>query len=130
MHKGVGVGIELLIQLYPRLTPFSDREDDASRVGLGIFKNYSLIRSLGLVACPVQSKSEVEMRLQSRFRLSADLNLSPFKYFWPASPALFFSSVQGPNNEATSKPNASTIRELEKYVHTICTRGLGLELNC
>ncbi len=50
MHKGVGVGIELLIQLSPRPTPFSDREDDASRVGLGIFKNYSLIRSLGLVA--------------------------------------------------------------------------------
>ena len=81
MHKGVGVGIELLIQLSPRPTPFSDREDDASRVGLGIFKNYSLIRSLGLVARPVQSKSEVEMRLQSRFCLSADLNLSPFKYF-------------------------------------------------
>jgi len=93
MHKGVGVGIELLIQLSPRPTPFSDREDDASRVGLGIFKNYSLIRSLGLVARPVQSKNEVEMRLQSRFRLSADLNLSPFKYFRPASPALFLSSV-------------------------------------
>ena len=31
---------------------------------------------------------------------------------------------QRPNNEATSKPNASTIRELEKYVHKICTRGL------
>ena len=33
-------------------------------------------------------------------------------------------------DEATSKPNASTIRELKKYVHKICTRGLGLELNC
>jgi len=34
-------------------------------------------------------------------------------------------------HEATSKPNASTIRELKKYVHKICTRGgLGLELNC
>ena len=31
--------------------------------------------------------------------------------------------------EATSKLNASMIRELEKYVHKICTRGLGLELN-
>jgi hypothetical protein len=31
--------------------------------------------------------------------------------------------------EATSKPNASTIRELDEYVHKICTRGLGLELN-
>jgi hypothetical protein len=93
MDKGIGVGIELLIQLSPRPTPFSDREDDASRVGLGIFKNYSLIRSLGLVARPVQSKSEVEMRLQSRFCLSTDLNLSPFKYFRPASPALFLSSV-------------------------------------
>ena len=30
MHKGVGVGIELLIQLSPRPTPFSGREDDAS----------------------------------------------------------------------------------------------------
>ncbi len=35
----------------------------ASRVGLGIFKNYSLIRSRGLVALPMQSKSKVEMRL-------------------------------------------------------------------
>jgi len=32
MHKGVGVGIELLIQLSPRPTPFSDREDDASSI--------------------------------------------------------------------------------------------------
>jgi hypothetical protein len=31
--------------------------------------------------------------------------------------------------EATSKPNASTIRELDEYVHKICTRGLGMELN-
>ena len=31
--------------------------------------------------------------------------------------------------KATSKPNASTIRELEKYVHKICTRGFGWELN-
>ena len=29
-------------------------------------------------------------------------------------------------DEATSKPNASTIRELDEYVHKICTRGLGL----
>ena len=36
---------------------------------------------------------------------------------------------QRPNNEPTSKPNASTIRELDEYVHKICTRGLGLELN-
>ena len=33
-------------------------------------------------------------------------------------------------DEATSKPNASTIRELKKYVHKMCTRGLGLESNC
>jgi hypothetical protein len=26
-------------------------------------------------------------------------------------------------DEATLKPNASTIRKLEKYVHKICTRG-------
>jgi hypothetical protein len=32
MHKGVGVGIELLIQLSPRPTPFSNREDDASSI--------------------------------------------------------------------------------------------------
>ena len=30
MHKGVGVGIEFLIQLSPRPTPFSNRKDDAS----------------------------------------------------------------------------------------------------
>jgi len=63
MHKGVGVGIELLIQLSLRPTPFSDREDDA----FGDFKNYSLIRSLGLVARPMQSKSEVEMRFNLVF---------------------------------------------------------------
>jgi hypothetical protein len=38
MHKGVGDGIEFLIQLSPRPTPFSDRKDDASWVGLGILK--------------------------------------------------------------------------------------------
>ena len=32
MHKGVGIGIELLIQLSPGPTPFSDREDDASSI--------------------------------------------------------------------------------------------------
>jgi hypothetical protein len=32
MHKGVGVGIELLIQLSPCPTPFSDQEDDASSI--------------------------------------------------------------------------------------------------
>jgi hypothetical protein len=32
MHKGVGVGIEFLIQLSPRPTPFSDRKDDASSI--------------------------------------------------------------------------------------------------
>jgi len=37
MHKGVGVGIEVSIQLSPRPTLFSDREEDASRVGLEIF---------------------------------------------------------------------------------------------
>ena len=36
---------------------------------------------------------------------------------------------QRPNNEATSKPNASMIRELIEYVQKICTRGLWLELN-
>ncbi len=67
MHKGVGVGIEFLIQLSPRPTPFSDRKDDASQGGFGDFKNYSLIRSLGLVARPVQSKSEVEIRFNRVF---------------------------------------------------------------
>jgi hypothetical protein len=31
--------------------------------------------------------------------------------------------------EATSKPNASTIRESEKKVHKMCTRRSGLELS-
>jgi excinuclease UvrABC helicase subunit UvrB len=39
------------------------------------------------------------------------------------------SCIYGMGIEATSKPNASTIRELENYVHKICTRGLGLGLN-
>ena len=33
-----GGGIEFLIQLSPHPTPFSDRKDDASRVGLGILR--------------------------------------------------------------------------------------------
>jgi hypothetical protein len=32
MHKGVGDGIEFLIQLSPRPTPFSDLKDDASSI--------------------------------------------------------------------------------------------------
>jgi hypothetical protein len=32
VHKAVGFGTEFLIQFSPHLTPFSDREDDASSI--------------------------------------------------------------------------------------------------
>jgi hypothetical protein len=61
-----------------------------------LLKNYSLIRSLGLVARPVQSKSKVEMRLQSRFRLSAEAHLNIFGLAVPLSfSPLLSASKQG-----------------------------------
>ncbi len=39
VHEGIGFGIEFLIQFSTPLIPFGDREDDASRMGLGILES-------------------------------------------------------------------------------------------
>ncbi len=67
--------------------------------GLGDFKNYSLIRSWRLLACPMLMKSEVEMRLRgSQFCPSVFLFLwlSPYLKFLSAVPALFPLLCQRP----------------------------------
>ncbi len=59
-----------------------------------VFKNYSLIRSRGLVARPMQSKSKVEMRLWvSIFASPQFLIWALFKIFGLPVPALSPSSV-------------------------------------
>ena len=74
-------------------------------------------------------KREVNETSSLHFCLSAVS--SPFNFFGLPVPSSLSLLCQHPINKATSKPNASTIREIRKYVHKICTGGgLGLELNC
>ncbi len=91
--------------LYPLLSVFTLREVDA-------FKEDHLYRDIE----PTVSYQLETLHLTKNFSLTCLGNrMSP--------------SGQIYLYEATSKPNASTIRELDEYVHKICTRGLGMELN-
>ena len=67
------------------------------------FKNYSLIRLLGLVARPVQSKSEVEMRFNLVFASPQNLNIILFKCFRLASSALSFSPLSASKQKGRRK---------------------------
>ena len=88
MHKGVGIGIELLIQFSPRPTPSA-----IGKMMPPVWVWGFLRTTLYPIAC-----DWLLVRLQSKASanetsgLSTDLNLSPFKYFRSASPALSLSS--------------------------------------